>query len=119
MPNPSRSSAWAQLLDPQGFSGTFGPTTVERRSPWFMFDAATGCCHWDGPMWPYSASQTLTGMANLLIDYPPQPYVTKNDYYRKPSQTDVQGLEADAQERIPTGSPQILNNLCSHFHGAD
>jgi hypothetical protein len=91
MPNPSRSSAWAQLLDPQGFSGTFGPTTVERRSPWFMFDAATGCCHWDGPMWPYSASQTLTGMANLLIDYPPQPYVTKNDYYRKPSQTDVQG----------------------------
>jgi Mannosylglycerate hydrolase MGH1-like glycoside hydrolase domain/Glycosyl hydrolase family 65, C-terminal domain len=81
MPNPSRSSAWAQLLDPQGFSGTFGPTTVKRRSPWFMFDAATGCCHWDGPMWPYSASQTLTGMANLLIDYPPQPYVTKNDYY--------------------------------------
>jgi hypothetical protein len=51
MPNPSRSSAWAQLLDPQGFSGTFGPTTVKRRSPWFMFDAATGCCHWDGPMW--------------------------------------------------------------------
>jgi hypothetical protein len=81
MPDPSRSSAWSQLLDPQGFSGAFGPTTVERRSPWFMFDAATGCCHWDGPMWPYSASQTLTGMANLLIDYPPQTYVTKNDYY--------------------------------------
>ena len=32
-------------------------------------------------MWPYSASQTQTGMANLLIDYPPQTYVTKNDYY--------------------------------------
>ena len=81
MPDPSRSSAWFQLLDPQGFYGEFGPTTVERRSPWFMFDAATGCCHWDGPMWPYAASQTLTGLANLLIDYPPQPYVTKNDYY--------------------------------------
>jgi hypothetical protein len=32
-------------------------------------------------MWPYAASQTLTGLANLLIDYPPQPYVTKSDYY--------------------------------------
>jgi F5/8 type C domain len=81
MPGWDRSSAWSQLLDPQGFYGEFGPTTVERRSPWFMFDAAAGCCHWDGPMWPYAASQTLTGLANLLIDYPPQPYVTKNDYY--------------------------------------
>jgi len=83
MPDPSRSSAWSQLLDPQGFSGEFGPTTVERRSPWFMFDAAAGCCHWDGPMWPYAASQTLTAIANLLIDYPPQPYLTKNDYYNE------------------------------------
>lgn len=32
-------------------------------------------------MWPYAASQTLTGLANLLIDYPPQPYVTNNDYF--------------------------------------
>src|SRR5258708_800207 len=70
-----------RLSQAQGLYGLFGPTTVERRSPWFMFDAATGCCHWDGPMWPYAASQTLTGMANLLIDYPPQRYVTKNDYY--------------------------------------
>jgi hypothetical protein len=24
---------------------------------------------------------TLTGLANLLIDYPPQPYISKQDYY--------------------------------------
>jgi hypothetical protein len=31
---------------------------------------ASGCCRWDGPSWPYETSQTLTGLANLLIDYP-------------------------------------------------
>ena len=46
-----------------------------------MYQAASGCCHWDGPVWPYATSQTLNGMANLLIDYPPQTYVTKQDYY--------------------------------------
>jgi hypothetical protein len=80
MPDSSHSIAWTQLLDPQGFYSEFGPTTVERRSLWFMFDAG-GCCHWDGPMWPYGASQTLTGLSNLLIDYPTQPYITKADFY--------------------------------------
>ncbi|HXM02181.1 MAG TPA: discoidin domain-containing protein, partial [Chthoniobacterales bacterium] len=81
MPGPNRSAAWAELLDPQGFFSDFGITTVERRSSWFMYQAASGCCHWDGPMWPYAASQTLNGLANLLIDYPPQTYVTNEDYY--------------------------------------
>jgi F5/8 type C domain len=81
MPAPNRSVAWTELLDPQGFFSDFSTTTVERRSPWFMYQAASGCCHWDGPVWPYATSQTLNGMANLLIDYPPQTYVTKQDYY--------------------------------------
>lgn len=81
MPPPDHAVAWTQLLAPQGFSSDFGTTTVERRSPWFMYQAASGCCHWDGPVWPYATSQTLNGMANLLIDYPPQNYVTKQDYY--------------------------------------
>ncbi|MEW2116376.1 RICIN domain-containing protein [Streptomyces sp. NPDC005474] len=38
------------------------------------------CCHWNGPSWPYQTSQVLTGMANLLQDYPAQSYVTKADY---------------------------------------
>jgi hypothetical protein len=36
---PSDSVAWAQMLDPQGFAAPYGPTTVERRSPWFMSEA--------------------------------------------------------------------------------
>ncbi|MGW4942140.1 MGH1-like glycoside hydrolase domain-containing protein [Actinoplanes sp. NPDC004185] len=74
------AAAWAQLTDPQGFSAPYGPTTTERRSPWFMHDALAGCCRWDGPSWPFATSQTLTALANQLIDYPAQPYVTTADY---------------------------------------
>jgi hypothetical protein len=78
---PARNSAaWAQLTDPQGFDAPYGPTTTERRSPWFMHDALAGCCRWDGPSWPFATSQTLTALANQLLDYPKQPYVTKSDY---------------------------------------
>jgi hypothetical protein len=75
------SAAWAQLTDPAGFAAPFGPTTVERRSPWFMHEAFQGCCRWSGPSWPYATSQTLTALANLLIDYPAQAYVDKQAYY--------------------------------------
>ncbi|MDX8033336.1 discoidin domain-containing protein [Lentzea sp. BCCO 10_0856] len=74
------SAAWAQLTDPQGFAAPYGPTTAERRSPWFMRDALNGCCRWNGPSWPYATSQTLTALANLLIDYPSQPYIDRDDY---------------------------------------
>ena len=99
MTGPNHSDAWAQLLDPQGFLSEFGVTTVERRSQWFMFQADAGCCHWDGPMWPYAASQTLNGLANLLIDYPPQQYVTKQDYYNV--------LSAYAFAQMKNGQPYV------------
>ena len=73
------ADAWTQLLDPQGFASAFGPTTAERRSPLFMHDAG-GCCRWDGPSWPFATSQTLTGLANLLDDYPRQRSITTSDY---------------------------------------
>ncbi|WP_448808932.1 MGH1-like glycoside hydrolase domain-containing protein [Agromyces bauzanensis] len=73
-------AAWAQLLDPQGFKAPYGPTTVERRSPWFMHEAENGCCRWDGPSWPYATSQTLTALGNLLADYPDQDYVDADDF---------------------------------------
>ncbi|UQU62207.1 discoidin domain-containing protein [Couchioplanes caeruleus] len=77
----ANAAAWAQLTDPQGFAAPYGPTTTERRSPWFMHDALAGCCRWDGPSWPFATSQTLTALANQLIDYPAQSYVDRDDYY--------------------------------------
>ncbi len=80
MPQASDAVAMAQLLDPQGFAANYGPTTVERRSPWYYHQATQGCCRWTGPSWPYETSQVLTGVANLLIDYPAQSVITNNDY---------------------------------------
>ncbi len=105
MPQPSDSAAWSQLMNPQGFYAPYGPTTLEVRSPLYMYDAYTpgaydgGCCHWDGPSWPYATSQTLTGLANLLDDYPAQPYVTAADY-----DTLLQGYAAT---QMKNGSPYV------------
>ncbi|NJP91815.1 hypothetical protein HCN51_20525 [Nonomuraea sp. FMUSA5-5] len=81
MAGPGTEQAWKQLLDPQGFAAPYGPTTAERRSPFFMRDALSGCCRWNGPSWPYSTSTTLTALANLLNDRD-QDVVTAADYYQ-------------------------------------
>jgi hypothetical protein len=81
MAEPGHAAAWRQLLDSQGFRAPFGPTTAERRSRWFMHDALVGCCRWDGPSWPFATSQTMTALANLLIDYPPQDAIGAAAYY--------------------------------------
>lgn len=95
---PQDSTAWTQLLDPQGFASPYGPTTAERRSPTFMKDAGN-CCRWDGPSWPYATSQTLTGLANLLDDYPAQSTVTKDDY--------AAALETYAKTQTKNGKPYV------------
>jgi len=92
------SAAWAQLLDPQGFASAYGPTTAERRSPWFMHEAG-GCCRWDGPSWPFSTAQTLTGLANQLDDYPAQSTVTKADY--------ANALQTYAKTQYKNGHPYV------------
>jgi hypothetical protein len=95
---PSDASAWTQLLDPQGFASAYGPTTAERRSPWFMHEAGN-CCRWDGPSWPFATAQTLTGMANLLDEYPAQRAVTKDDY--------AAALATYAKTQTRTGKPYV------------
>lgn len=62
------SAAFSQLLDKQGFSAPYGPTTAEQRDPAFMSKLRPGC-RWDGPSWPFATAQTLTASANLLNNY--------------------------------------------------
>lgn len=81
MPNDeSRLVAFTQLTDSQGFSAKYGPTTAERRSKWFMYEAQN-CCRWDGPSWPFATAQTLTAVENVLNNYPAQNYITSSDYF--------------------------------------
>jgi len=72
------------------FAKATGSAFLDRISanPYFDFQAFpatqthddTNCCHWDGVSWPYDTSMILTGLANLLQDYPAQTYVTKQTY---------------------------------------
>lgn len=75
---PEHAEAWAQLRDPRGFWAPAGLTTAERRHPAFRTHGV-GTCEWDGAVWPFATSQTLTGMARLLREQD-QPHVTRADY---------------------------------------
>ncbi|MBN1765275.1 MAG: hypothetical protein JW860_08470 [Sedimentisphaerales bacterium] len=79
LPDNGYEKAWQQLTDPQGFKSPMGITTAERRHPEFR-SHGVGTCEWDGAVWPFATSQTLTAMANLLRNYE-QPYVNKKDYF--------------------------------------
>ena len=59
--------AWQQLTDEQGFSAPYGLTTAERRHPEFR-SHGVGKCEWDGAIWPFATSQTLTALSNLLSE---------------------------------------------------
>ncbi|TDB69653.1 RICIN domain-containing protein [Micromonospora sp. KC721] len=70
--------------------GATGYAELDRitANPYFNYQAYpatqnfddTNCCHWNGPSWPFATSATLTGLANLLQDYPAQSHVTKQTY---------------------------------------
>jgi hypothetical protein len=81
------AAAWRHLLSPGDLSGAMGLRTVEpsyaRYLAQYRYDQATGLreCQWNGPSWPFQASQALTAMANLLDDYPAAG-VTSADYLR-------------------------------------
>jgi hypothetical protein len=79
LPDAGDNAAWSQFADPAGFRAPFGLTTAERRSPLFR-SHGIGNCEWDGAVWPFATSQTLTALANVLHDYPGAP-VTKGDYF--------------------------------------
>ncbi|MCB1125328.1 MAG: glycoside hydrolase [Verrucomicrobiae bacterium] len=82
LPDPcaGEEDAWAQLTDPDGFAAPFGITTAERRHPRFR-SHGYGTCEWDGAVWPFATSQTLTAMANVLCGYLAIPPVTRRDYF--------------------------------------
>ena len=81
LPQPKRGYevAWRQLTDEQGFKAPFGITTAERRDPTFR-SRGIRTCEWDGAVWPFATSQTLTGLARVLRDYP-QDAITTRDYF--------------------------------------
>lgn len=80
LPDKGYEIAWEQITDPEGFLAPFGITTAERRHPEFR---THGCCkcEWDGAVWPFTTSQTLTAIANLINNYN-QDEVNDSVYFR-------------------------------------
>ena len=86
------SPAWHNALRPTELGGPHGLRTAGPAYPRYLvqyrYDKATGLpeCQWNGPSWPFQTSQVLSGMANLLADYPAQAAaaadVTPSDYLR-------------------------------------
>jgi hypothetical protein len=68
LPLDGTEAAWKETKDEQGFLAPYGLTTAERRHPEFR---THGCCkcEWDGAIWPFATSQTLTAMANVIRNY--------------------------------------------------
>lgn len=81
MPDSNYNLAWENLMDRKTFSAPFGITTADRSHPLFRTHG-TGKCEWDGAVWPFATSQTLTAMANLLNNYQ-QHYVSDSDYFHQ------------------------------------
>ncbi len=56
-----REACFDLLLSEDGFFSPNGLTTVERSNPYFMYEAKHECL-WNGYIWPFATSQTLTGL---------------------------------------------------------
>lgn len=71
LPDAGYEKAWSYVTNTRSFCAPFGLTTADRSHPQFR---THGCCNceWDGAVWPFATSQTLTAMANLLNDYKQQ-----------------------------------------------
>ncbi len=65
LPDSRHAAAWLQFTDPAGFRAPYGITTAERRHAAFRTHGS-GKCEWDGAVWPFATSQTLTALANFL-----------------------------------------------------
>jgi len=97
LPDKGYEKAWLQISDEQGFLSPYGLTTAERRHPTFR-SRGVGKCEWDGAVWPFATSQTLTAMANLLNNYS-QNYVDDSLYFRH--------LELYVESQYHRGRPYI------------
>jgi len=97
IPESKHGVAWEQLMDEKGFLAPYGQTTAERRHPDFR---THGCCNceWDGTIWPFATSQTLTALANYL-NSSDKHFISRNDYFKH--------LELYVESQYHRGRPYI------------
>ncbi|GLV53205.1 hypothetical protein KDH_00600 [Dictyobacter sp. S3.2.2.5] len=103
LPDAGYETAWSQIADPLGFAAPYGPSTAERRHPYWQAAPRQDQheCLWRGSSWPFATSQTLTAMANLL-NYYTQHVISVHDYFKVlQDYTQTQYLQQPDGTRIP------------------
>ncbi len=69
IPPQGREGAFDLLADKTVFDGPYGLTTAELSHPRFMYEVDHECL-WNGYVWPFATSQTLTALQNCINNYP-------------------------------------------------
>ncbi len=85
------------IMSSSGFKADWGLTTAERRHPQFR-SHGVGTCEWDGAVWPFATSQTLTGMANFIRHFD-QSVLSEKDYF--------DAIKTYAYSHTKNGNPYI------------
>jgi hypothetical protein len=97
LPDPPFDVAWRQLSDPDGFWAPKGLTTAERRHPQFRTHGV-GRCEWDGAVWPFATSQTLSSFSCAVRARPDR---------RAPSPLLMEAVMIYARSHEKNGKPYI------------
>lgn len=104
--NAKYGVAWQQLADEKGFNAPYGATTAERRHPEFR-SHGVGQCEWDGAVWPFATSQTLTGYINYINSLSPADTIVCRH-----RDTFFMHMEKYVQSQHMRGKPYIGEYLC-------
>lgn len=68
IPPKGREDAFMLLGDESAFLSPFGLTTAERSHPRFLYEVGHECL-WNGYVWPFATSQTLTALNAVIREY--------------------------------------------------
>lgn len=66
IPEKGREKCFDLLTDANAFFSKYGLTTADRSHPQFLFEANHECL-WNGYVWPFATSQTLTALKNVAF----------------------------------------------------
>ncbi len=66
IPGSGREACFDLLLRDDGFYSDYGLTTVEKTCERFLYEV-DHCCLWNGYVWPFATSQTLTALKNVAV----------------------------------------------------
>lgn len=79
IPKKEQQIAWRYIKDERVFKAKFGLTTADQSDEQFNY-AFPHMCLWNGPVWPFATSQTLTGLARSLKKYGAALPVSADDF---------------------------------------